>query len=131
MTPRIRERGEGKIGCIVSLIVLALASAAGIKLIPVYYSNNELVDAATRKAEAAAGREVDDLVKEVKAEAKRLEIPEALAAGAITMTKRSGGDVGNITVKLRYSRKVDLYGITEVVIVMDKSFDKPLLENVK
>jgi hypothetical protein len=131
MTPRIRERGEGKIGCIVSLIVLGLASAAGIKLIPVYYSNNELVDAASRKAESAAGRNPEDMVKEIREAAKKLEIPEAMAAGAITMTKRASGDVGSVVVKLRYTRKVDLYGVTEVVIVMDKVIDKPLLENVK
>lgn len=131
MTARIHERGEGKIGCIISLIVLGLLSAAGIKLIPVYYANNEMVDAASRKAESASGRSVEDLVKELRAEAKRLEIPEALAAGAITITKKPSADVGSIVVKLRYSRKVDLYGITEVVIDVDKVLDKPLLENAK
>ena len=131
MKSRIRERGEGKIGCVIFLVVFGAAAAAGVKLIPVYYSNNELVDAATRKAESAGGRDVEDLIKEIKAEAKRLEIPEALAAGAITMTKRPSTEVGSVTVKLRYSRKVDLYGVTEVVIPMDKTIEKPLLENVK
>ena len=131
MTARMRERGEGKIGCIVSLIVLGLVSAVGIKLVPVYYANNELVDAASRKAESAAGRTTEDMIKELRAEAKRLEIPEALAAGAITIAKKPSADVGSIVVKLRYSRKVDLYGVTEVVIEVDKILDKPLLENAK
>lgn len=131
MASRFRERGEGKVGCIISLVVLIIAVGAGIKLVPVYYSNNAMLDAATRKAETAAGRQVEDMVKELKEEARRLEIPEALAAGAITMSKRITGDVGSVTVTMRYSRKVDLYGITTLDIVTDQKIDRPLLEGVK
>lgn len=132
MTNRIRERGEGKIGCVVSLIILALASAAGLKIIPVYYSNNQMTDAATRKAETAGGRKPEDMIKELREEAKNLEIPEAMAPGAINLVKRSGSaEVGSIIVTLRYTRKVDLYGVTQLEIVTDKVIDRPLLENIR
>lgn len=131
MTRRKLERGEGKVGCVVSLVLLALAAAAAIKLVPVYYSNNALTDAAERKAESAAGRSPEDMVKELREEARKLEIPEALAAGAITIVKKPSQEVGSITVNLRYNRKVDLYGVTDVNIVMDKKIDRPLLENIR
>ena len=131
MSRRTPERGEGKIGCIISLVVLAAASAAGVKIIPVYYSNNALSDAAQRKAETAVGRKEEDLLKELREEARKLEIQEALAAGAITLSKRSGTDVGNITITLNYSRKVDLYGITDITIPTNKKIEVALLENIR
>ncbi len=131
MNRRIHERGEGKVGCIVTLLVVIILGAAAWQIVPVYYSNNVLADAAERKADAAAGRTPEDLVKELREEARRLEIPEALAPNAITITKRSSTDVGLITVTLRYSRKVNLYGITDITIDTDRKLERPLLENVK
>lgn len=133
MTFRKSERGEGKVGCIVSLIILIIAAAAGLKIIPVYYSNNNLQDAALRKAETAAGREAPAMVKELQQEARNLEIAEALAPGAITIIKTVGrGDApGNVKVTLRYTRKVDLYGVTQLDIETNKTIDQPVLENIR
>lgn len=131
MTSRTRERGEGKIGCIISLIVLIAVAAAGLKIVPVLYSNNNLEDAALRKAETAAGRPIEDLQKELKAEAQKLEIMEALAPGAIVISKHTANVGGTITVVLKFTRKVDLYGITQFDIVTDKRIDQPLYENIR
>ena len=48
-----RERGEGKIGCILSLLVLIAGIAVGLKVIPVYYSDNALAEFATELATKA------------------------------------------------------------------------------
>jgi hypothetical protein len=133
MTFRKSERGEGKVGCIISLIILVIAGAAGLKIIPVYYSNNNLQDAAHRKAETAAGREAPAMVKELQQEARNLEIAEALAPGAITINKvssKSDGP-GNVQVTLRYTRKVDLYGVTQLDIPTNWTINQPILENIR
>ena len=71
MTYRKSERGEGKVGCVITLIILSAAAATGLKVIPLYYSNNSLADMAVRKAETAAGRNVEDLTKELRDEARK------------------------------------------------------------
>jgi hypothetical protein len=131
MTRRIQERGEGKVGCIVSLVILGVAIAAGLKIIPVYYANNNLKDVAIRKAESAAGRPTEALVKELQQEARNLEIQEALAPDAITAVKKKGADMTNIIVTLKYSRNIDLYGITTITIPTNEKIDRPVLEGIR
>lgn len=131
MTRRIQERGEGKVGCIVSLVVLCAAIGAGIKIIPVFYSNNNLKDVAIRKAESAGGRPMEALVKELQIEAQNLEIQEALAPNAISATKKITTDKTDIIITLKYSRAVDLYGITTITIPTDEKIDRPVLEGIR
>ena len=107
------QRGEGKVGCTISLVVLAILVAVAIKVVPVYYADNQIYDIVERKAEQAAGRKAEDMEKEVRIEIRGLEIPEAMAPRAITFRKTMSGDNGTVTVTMRYSHKVDLYGITE------------------
>lgn len=132
MSQRIRERGEGKVGCIVSLAVLVITGAVGLKVVPVFYSNNALKDAALRKAEAAGGRELEAVTKEIISEARNLEIAEATRPGAITVSKRGGGaDGGTITVNLRYTRSVDLFGVYTWPIETNEKIERPIFENIR
>ena len=51
---RKSQRGEGKLGCIITFLLVVLGSAVLIKLGPVYYSNMELADRADAAASMAS-----------------------------------------------------------------------------
>ena len=126
-----KQRGEGKVGCTVSLLVMAILVAIAIKVIPVYYADNQIYDIVARKAEQAAGRRAEDMEKEIRIAIRELGIPEAMAPRAITIRKTMSGDVGNVTVTMRYSHKVDLYGIAQWPFNVDKTMSHPVLEGIK
>lgn len=124
----IKQRGEGKLGCIVSLLVLLLLVGVGIKAIPVYWSNNELKDAAKDLASRASVQPEALIEQQLRAKAKELEIPEALAAGAIVITKSGDKSQGTCTVRLHYSRKIDFFGVTSYTLDTEDSVSSPYLD---
>jgi hypothetical protein len=108
---RHRQRGEGKIGCLVSLIVLVTVVAAAYKAVPVYWNNNELKDAANDMASRASVMPVATIELQLRGKARELGIAEAMVPGAITATKTGDNQQGNCTIRLRYSQKIDFYGV--------------------
>lgn len=125
------QRGEGKVGCILSLLVLGLLSAAGYKAIPVYYADSELVDACDFIASAATRKPIETVEREVKDKARELGIPEVLAdKNAIRVVKTGVGEAGTCTITLRYKRKIDFYGAYQWTKVVDKRISKPIFENI-
>jgi hypothetical protein len=133
MTPfRSRQRGEGKVGCISSLVVFIIIAAAAIKAVPVFYANHQMEDAATRKAESASGRAEEIIQRELLEEARTIGVEQALRPRAITVVKRGGGDgMGSCTVSLSYTTTIDFYGLYKWDLVTDKRITKPLLENIR
>ncbi len=126
-----QQRGEGKIGCIVSMLVLGLIVAVAIKAVPVYYGNSELSDACDFIASGASKKPIETLEREVKEKARELNVVEALTdKGAIRITKTGGGDAGTCTITLRYKRTIDFYGAYKYTIVTDKRISKPIFENI-
>jgi hypothetical protein len=123
-----RERGEGKIGCILSLLVLAGGIAVGLKVVPVLYSNNALEEYAADVATKASIFPVPALELQLRDKAKELEIPEALAEGAMTISASGTQQVGTCTVKLTYSRKVDLYGVYPLTFETRKVITKGYMD---
>jgi hypothetical protein len=125
------QRGEGKIGCIVSLLVLGLLGAVAYKAVPVYYGNSELIDACDFIASGASRKPIELVEKEVKDKARELGVFEALAdKGAIRVTKAGNGETGFCTVTLRYKRTIDFYGAYQYTLVTDKRISRPILENI-
>jgi hypothetical protein len=128
MTPSIqRQRGEGKIGCIVTLLVFSLILAASFKLVPVYWNNNEFKSAAKDIASRASVMAPPAIELQIKAKAKELNIPEALAPGAISIAKIGDGTQGDCKVTLRYSQKIDFYGLLEYNLETDTVLSTPYL----
>ena len=126
-----RQRGEGKIGCIASLLVLGLLGAVAYKAGPVYYSNSELVDACDFIANSAARKSPEAIEREVKDKARELGIAEVLAdKNAVRVTKTTNGDNGTCTIILRYKRVIDFYGAYQWTLATDKRISKPVFENV-
>ncbi len=134
MTPfRTRQRGEGKVGCISALVVFAILAAIAIKIVPVFYKDNQMEDAAERKAESASGRAEEVLLRELLEEARTIGVEQALRPRAVQVVKRAGGDsgMGSCTVTLNYTTTVDFYGFYKYDVKVDKRITKPLLENIR
>ena len=76
----LNQRGEGKLGCIISLLIMGILVAISIKAVPVYYGNSELIDACDFIASSAANKPIETLEREVKQKAAELGVVERGAA---------------------------------------------------
>lgn len=123
-----QARGEGKIGCVLALLVFLLAGAVGAKVFPVLYNNNELSEAAAEMAARASILPAATLTVQLRQKAKELAIPEALAPGAMRVEINGDGTSGTCTITLKYSQKVDLYGAYTLVMDTDKTIRKPFMD---
>ena len=128
MRARTQERGEGKIGCVLTLAVLLALGATAAKIVPVLYDNNSLEETADDLASKAGILTVPVLEMQLIAKAKDLEIPEALAKGAMVVSVVGVEHTGTCTIKLKYTRKVDLYGAYVFKVDMDKKISKPFMD---
>ncbi len=125
------QRGEGKIGCLVSLLVLGVLGAVAFKAVPVYYGNSELIDACDFIASGASRKPLEVIEREVKDKARELGVVEALAdKSAIRASKTTSGEAGTCTITLRYKRPIDFYGVYKFTLVTDKRITKPIFENI-
>ncbi len=127
------QRGEGKVGCSISLLVLIIVGGISLKAVPAYYADNQIIDLVQRKIEQAAGRTSEDLEKEIRIEIRQqsIDVPEAVAPSAIKIRKTLVDNAGNVKAFVKYSHKIDFYGITDYTIIVDKQLEMPLLENIK
>lgn len=128
MSTRLQERGEGKVGCVLTLAVLLALGAAAAKIVPVYYANNAMAEAADDLASKAGILTVASIEQQLMSRARDLEIPEALRKGAIDVNVVGEGHTGTCTIRLRYTRKVDLYGAYKHTVDMDKVVMKPYMD---
>lgn len=126
------QRGEGKLGCIVTLLIVGLIAAVGYKIVPVYYGNSELIDACGFIASSASSKPAEVIEREVKDKAKELGVAEVLMdKKAIRVTKSSNGEAGTCTITLRYKRTIDFYGVYQWIMVTDSVITKPIFENIR
>lgn len=122
------QRGEGKIGCVVSILVFALCIAIAIKVVPVLFSNNDFSSSIDNIAARAGILPQPTIELQLRDKARELGIPEALAPGALVVTKAGDHMQGTCTVRVQYTRKIDFYGmysypletkVTKNVLYMD------------
>ena len=123
-----RQRGEGKIGCISTLLIVAILAALAVKLVPVIYSDNGLANAAEDLGSRAGILALPALEAQLRGKATELEIPEALAKGAMTVQIRGDKQAGTCVITLRDTRKVDHYGIYTLPITTDKTVNRPYMD---
>jgi hypothetical protein len=105
------RHGQGKLGCIIWLTILALFLFACAKFIPVKINTAELYDFMEEQAKWAGRTKDKDLHKRIMTRAKELELP--LKAKNLTIT-RTGG---RIRMKAVYSVPIEFPGYTYVMKV--------------
>lgn len=128
MLNRKRQRGEGKIGCIVTLLVLVILGAAAFQVVPVLFSNNDFLSSVENIAGRAAIIPQATIEAQINQKARELNIPEALAPGAIVVTKSGDHQMGTCTVRLKYTRKIDFYGVFTYPLETDKVKNIPYMD---
>lgn len=96
------QRGEVKLGLILSLVILVLAVVAAIKAIPVMFSVYELDDFAKRQAESADRLSDTAIAEQILARAQTLRLP--LSRENLSV-KRQGR---HITVEYNYTVEINL-----------------------
>lgn len=107
MRNRIAERGEGRIGCILWLLVLGLAVLISWRMIPVKIASAELYDFMDEQARAAGvNTAAEDVKKNILARAAQLHLP--LDKDHVTVERV--GD--NIRMTAEYTVPVQLPGYT-------------------
>lgn len=119
------QRGEGKIGCIISLVVFVALSATAFKIVPYWWAVDQLVSTADELASRAGTLNADTITSQMKAKARDQDILEAMKPGAIAVSISGTGDNGTCTINLRFTRDIDLYGVTKVTWATDKRISKP------
>jgi len=106
-----QQRGEGKIGCIVTLLVLSILGAAAFQVVPVLFSNNDFLGSVENIAGRAGILPQTTIEAQINQKARELNIPEAIAPGAIVVTKVGDKQQGTCTVRVSYTRNIDFYGV--------------------
>ncbi len=136
MTPfQFRQRGEGKTGCIVSLAILIVVGAAGYKAFPVYYSDRQLLDEVKDLGPKASGLANAEAVESIiRNKARELEIPEVtrdVSAVRVILVPSTQDLPGKCTIKLRYKRPVDFYGVYQYTFVTDETVVCDIYTNIR
>ena len=122
------QRGEGRIGCILSLLALIALAALTDKLLPVFYSNYSLAAYAEEVGDRAGLFPPEALALQVRDKARDLRIPEALGEGAVTVATTGEQASGVCTITLAYRRNVDLFGLYAFTVDTRKTIQKTYLD---
>jgi hypothetical protein len=131
MTTHIRpgERGEGRIGCVVSLLALIVCIALAVKIVPFYYNNDQLIDFAEELGGKAGTMNEADVNTALRAKAQKLGIPEALTRGAMVVTLHGDHNAGSCEVNFKYTQNIDLYGVYVLTVDTKKKILMPFVDN--
>jgi hypothetical protein len=106
---RHAERGEGRIGFLISLAVLGAAIFIGVKVVPVRIAAYEFKDFIREQCRfAAVNRDDKDIRNKIVAKAKELEIPLNLKDLRLERTP------GEMIISARYQKPIDLKVTTYV-----------------
>jgi hypothetical protein len=125
-----RQRGEGKVGCIVSLLVFVIVVGIAVKAVPVYWADNELKDAAKDLASRAASIPPEGITLQMRSKAQELGIAEALMPGAIRTTKSASFQQGLCSIYLKYKRDIDFYGAYKWTDDVDITISAPYMSGL-
>lgn len=106
MTEHLRQRGEGRVGCIFWVIVLAIAALIAFKMVPVKYASSQLFDFMDEQAKFAQQTTPDRMKKAILRKARELEIP--LDPKHLTVSKRGG----RIRIDAAYTVPLEFPGYT-------------------
>ena len=101
-----RERGEGNAGCLVGLIILAIAIFIAYKMIPPKIKAADLKQTITDEAKMAGSHNNDVIMKSILAKARDQKLP--VTEDNVKITR----DRSEITVEVDYDVPIDFPGKT-------------------
>lgn len=104
MLIRMNQKGEGRLGCVVGILILALACFLAYKLIPAKIQAAEMRDVVQDESRSASGRNTASVKKAILARAEELKVP--LDAEDCVVTRR--GDY--IRVEIEYTVNIEFPG---------------------
>ena len=108
MLRNIRQRGEGRVGCLFWLIVLAIVTLVGFKMVPVKYQSTQFFDFMYEQAKYAQQTTPDNMKKALLRKARELQLP--LDPKRLTVNKRGG----RIQIGCSYEVPIEFPGYTYV-----------------
>ena len=113
------RHGQGKIGCIIRLLVLLAVVGIAAKLIPVKIRSAELYDFMEEQAQRATRSTPEAVKKNVLARAKDLGLP--VEPKDVTVQRRGG----RVVITARYTIPIEFPGYTYVIEV-NHVVDRPV-----
>jgi hypothetical protein len=127
MRRRESQRGESKVGCTISLLIFVILVAAAFQIVPVLFSNNDFLNSVESIAGRGAIIPQATIEAQIREKARELKIPEALTPGAIVVSKVGDNMNGTCTVRIKYTRKIDFYGVFSFPLETDKEKSFPYM----
>ncbi len=119
MLRNMRERGEGRIGCLFWSVVLAIVVLIGFKMVPVKYASAQFFDFMYEQAKYAQQTTPENMKKELMKKARQLQIP--LDPKNLVVKKRGG----RIQIDASYTVPVEFPGYT-YVWEFSETIDEPI-----
>jgi hypothetical protein len=117
---RTSEKGEGKIGLMITLIIVGVAIFLGVKIIPVRIAAYEFRDVLREEARFGAVRDSNEIVtKRVLEKAAELEIPLDKKNLKVSRTP------GQMIISATYEQEIDLK-VTTYVYKFNETEKAPL-----
>ena len=121
---RRSEKGEGKFGTIVGLLVMAAVLFAGWNVIPVYYANYSLSDKMTELARVAKYQNPDEeIMRKLQREARDLKIEEFINTNTCKIATRDHSR----KITCEYSRTVQVVPGYKHTFHFKNESEQPLL----
>ena len=101
-----RERGEGNAGCLIGLIILALALFIAYKMVPAKVKAADLKGTITDEARMAGTHRDDVIMNQILAKARELQL--SVTQDNVKITRGNN----DITVEVEYDVPIDFPGKT-------------------
>ena len=112
MLNRMNQKGEGRLGCVVGLLLLCAALFVAYKLIPVKLQATEMRDAVQDTSRSASGKSNEEVRKLLFHRAQELKVP--IQEKDIVISRRADF----IKIEVAYDVQVEFPGYT-----MNKRFE--------
>ena len=97
-------RGEGRVGCVIWLGIVALIGYALFKVVPVKIANSSFEDYMTEEASFGSIKSAKQIESEILAKAKELDIPVTNDNLKVTRTREK------ITIEAHYTLNIVFFG---------------------
>ncbi len=119
MTTHLRQRGEGRAGCMFWVVVLIVGALIGFKVVPVKFASAKFYDYMYEQAKYAQKAKPDEIKKIILRKARELRLP--VDPKAVVVKKRGG----RILIQAEYTVELEFPGYT-YVWNFEEEIDEPI-----